>query len=91
MSPLSTPVLAGAALVSAPALWSALVEDAMPLDVGLTRFLVALAVSWVLFSVVGAMLDAGPKPVPARQESPDGEGAGGSGGSDASARGKSRS
>lgn len=76
MSPVSTPVLASAAVVSGPALWSALVEDAMPLDVGLTRFLVALAVSWVLFSVVAAMLEPDPKPAPVRRESVDGDATG---------------
>ena len=51
MSPLSLPVLGGAALVASPALWSA-VDGSMPLDVALTRYLIAVGICWALISVV---------------------------------------
>ena len=43
MSPLSSGVLGAATLVSSPALWLGLVDRTLPLDVALTRYLVALA------------------------------------------------
>lgn len=52
MSPLSVPVLGGATLVASPALWSSLVDGTMPLDVALTRYLVAVLICWVVLSVV---------------------------------------
>ncbi|MCZ4497958.1 MAG: hypothetical protein JWQ74_511 [Marmoricola sp.] len=55
MSPLSGGVLAGATVVSSPALWSSLVEGTMPLDVGLTRYLIAVALSWGLLSLVAEL------------------------------------
>jgi len=81
MSPISVPVLAAAALVSAPALWSSLVERSMPVDTGLTRFLVSLFVCWVLFSIVATMIEMTPgKAAPAEGAAagvPDAAGDGG--------------
>jgi hypothetical protein len=75
MSPLSAPVLTGATLVASPALWSALVDQTMPLDVALTRYLVAVLICWVILSVVAefAFPEPGavkPQPVEATAEEP---------------------
>jgi hypothetical protein len=51
MSPLSAPVLGGAALLTAPALWRS-VTEAMPLDAALTRYLLAVLLCWVALEVV---------------------------------------
>ena len=61
MSPLSAPVLGGAALVSAPAWWSTFVQGVDPASVALTRFLVSLLVCWVALEVVSMLV--GPAPV----------------------------
>jgi hypothetical protein len=52
MSPLSTGVLGAATLVSAPALWLGLVDRTLPLDVALTRYLVAVVLCWAALSLV---------------------------------------
>jgi hypothetical protein len=54
--PLSGGVLAVAAVLTAPALWSGIVEGAMPLDVTLTRYLLACAVCWVVLSVAADLI-----------------------------------
>ena len=56
MIPLSGWVLAAAALVASPALWSSLVEGVMPLDVALTRYLVATAACWVALSLASELI-----------------------------------
>lgn len=56
MIPLSGWVLAVAALVASPALWSSLVEGVMPLDVALTRYLVATAACWVALSLASELI-----------------------------------
>lgn len=52
MTQLSGWVLAAAAVLTGPALWSTLVTGTMPLDVALTRFLIATAACWVAVSVL---------------------------------------
>ncbi|MCW2752617.1 MAG: hypothetical protein JWQ32_28 [Marmoricola sp.] len=52
MSPLNGIVLTSATVVASPALWSSLVKQTMPLDVGLTRYLIAVGICWALFSLV---------------------------------------
>lgn len=54
MSPLSRGVLGAATLVSSPALWLGLVDRTLPLDVALTRYLIALVLCWAALSVVAA-------------------------------------
>lgn len=51
MIPLSGGVLAAAAVVSSPALWGG-VEGTMPIDQALTRYLIAVAICWVVLAVV---------------------------------------
>ncbi|MFL6060411.1 MAG: hypothetical protein ACJ72E_04195 [Marmoricola sp.] len=67
MSPLSGPVLTGATIVASPALWAGLVDQTMPLDVALTRYLIAVVISWVVLSIVAelAFPTPGAKPQPA--------------------------
>lgn len=52
MSPLSASVIGAATIVSSPALWLALVDRTLPLDVALTRYLVALLLCWAALSLV---------------------------------------
>ena len=60
MSPFSTPVLAGAALLTSPAWWRAL-EGTGSLSVATTRFLVTALACWLAFEVLAALV--GPAPV----------------------------
>lgn len=70
MSPLSFPVLGGAALVSSPALWRALVEGTAPTEVALTRYLVSVAICWGVLAFVAMLV--GPAPAPdGAAEAPD--------------------
>ena len=69
MSPFSTPVLGSAALVTSPALWDAIVEQSLPLDQALVRYLVAVAICWCL---LGLLAEFALKPPP-RSEPAAGE------------------
>jgi len=60
MSPLSLPVLGGAALVSSPALWG-LVQGTTSTDVALTRYLVSVAVCWALLAFVAMLVGPAPR------------------------------
>lgn len=65
MNPFSLPVLAGAALVSSPALWSSLVGE-VRLDVGLSRYLVAVVLCWAALNFVAFLVG----PVEAQRQEP---------------------
>lgn len=56
MSPVSWPVLGGAAVLSSPALWRALVEGTTPAEVALTRYLVGVVVCWALLAFVATLV-----------------------------------
>jgi hypothetical protein len=72
MSPLSPSVLGATTLVTSPALWLALVDRSLPLDVALTRYLVALAVCWAALSLVATWAFPDPGSVETRpQQSAD--------------------
>ena len=62
-SPLSAGVLGAATLVSSPALWLGLVDRSLPLDVALTRYLVAVALCWAALSLVAAWAFPDPRTV----------------------------
>ncbi len=62
MSPLSTSVLAGGALLASPALYQSLVDGTLPLDVALTRFLVALVACWLALTVLTEFVLPRPDP-----------------------------
>jgi hypothetical protein len=51
----SAPVLLGAALISSPALWSGFVGQA-PVQMGLSRYLLAVAFSWGALSLVATLV-----------------------------------
>jgi hypothetical protein len=63
---LSPQVLGAATLVSSPALWLGLVDQTLPIDVALTRYLVALVLCWAALSLVATW--AFPDPGPAKVE-----------------------
>ena len=71
MSPLSAPVLVGAALVSSPALWNALQGTGSP-EVALTRYLVCIVLCWTALAVVAFVV--GPAPVETGATPATGEG-----------------
>jgi hypothetical protein len=73
VSPLSMPVLGGAAVVSSPALWRALVEGTTTTEVALTRYLVSVLVVWAVLAFVGMLI--GPAPVPEQEPAEDHQGA----------------
>ncbi len=56
MSPFSAPVLGAATVLASSALWQALVDGTLSLEVALTRFLVAAVVAWVALSALGALV-----------------------------------
>ncbi|WP_148575469.1 hypothetical protein [Nocardioides caldifontis] len=56
-NPFSGLVLLGAGLVSSPAIYAAVVDGTLALETALVRFLVAWAVVWVGFSVLGSIGD----------------------------------
>ncbi len=61
-SPLSLPVLGGAAAVSSPALWRALVEQTATVEVALTRYLVGVLVCWLALAFVAMLVGPAPRP-----------------------------
>ena len=71
MSPLSPQVLGAATLVSSPALWLSLVDRTLPLDVALTRYLIALGLCWAAISVVAAWALPDPGTVKVRPPASD--------------------
>lgn len=69
MIPLSGGVLAVAAVVSSPALWGAVVGT-IPIDQALTRYLVAVAVCWMVLAVVVDLTFPSPGTVRVRSDEP---------------------
>lgn len=61
MSPLSGPVLGGAALVSSPAVWNA-IDGTAPVEVALIRFLISIALCWLALEVLQAAIGPAPRP-----------------------------
>ncbi|MGH3423224.1 MAG: hypothetical protein ACRDO8_00765 [Nocardioidaceae bacterium] len=70
VSPLSAPVLVGAALVSSPALWNATVTGGIPATEALLRYLIALPLCWIALEIVTAMVGAPPRPVRGDESEP---------------------
>ena len=73
MSPLSAGVLGAATVVSSPALWLGLVDRTLPLDVALTRYLVAVVVCWAALSLVATWAFPAPGSVTVPVEEPEPE------------------
>jgi len=70
MSPFSTPVLLGAAIISGPALWGAFVAGSTDAQTALVRYLVCAGLAWLGLAVV-AMLVGPPPPRSAPSASPE--------------------
>lgn len=68
MSPLSGGVLLGAAVVASPALWGSTIGGTMPLDVGLTRYLIAVVLCWAAVTVVAGLAFPAPGSVRVQTE-----------------------
>jgi uncharacterized membrane protein YdfJ with MMPL/SSD domain len=73
MSPFSTPVLLGAAVLSSPALWHAMTGQ-MRLEVGVTRYLITVVICWVALAVFVSLVGPPPPkaPEPAAEKEHDG-------------------
>jgi hypothetical protein len=69
MRPVSFAVLAAAALLTSPALGAAATGD-LPVDVALTRYLLAAGLCWLVLSVASEWLWPEPAPAPAATPSP---------------------
>jgi hypothetical protein len=67
VSPLSAPVLVGAALVSSPALWAAMVDQTMSPETAFVRYLVCVGLCWAALAVFAMLV--GPTPVPPAEPS----------------------
>jgi len=67
MSPLSAPVLGGAALLSSPSLLNVL-QGVSPVSVALTRFLVSVVLCWLALEVLTAIIGPAPRPQPEEAE-----------------------
>ena len=63
LSPLSAPVLWGAALVSSPALWGAFVDGTTTAQTALTRYLVCAVLCWLGLAVVSMLVGPAPRSV----------------------------
>lgn len=74
MNLLSPTVLGAAGLCASPALYQALVTGGMPLEVAMTRYLVALVLCWVAISLVAALVGEPPTPA-TRSADTDGDAA----------------
>jgi hypothetical protein len=72
MSPLSSPVLVGAALVSSPALWAAFVEGSTSPETALVRYLICAGLCWAAFAFFSMLVGPPPRPVPAEVPAEDG-------------------
>lgn len=62
MNLLSPTVLGAAGICASPALYQALVTGGVPLEVAMTRYLVALVLCWVAISLVAALIGEPPAP-----------------------------
>jgi hypothetical protein len=63
MSPLSLPVLGGAAVMSSPALYGALVDGTTTMETAMTRFLICAVLCWVALSALGSLVGPPPRVV----------------------------
>jgi hypothetical protein len=61
VSPLSAPVLGGAALLTSPSLLNVL-QGASPVSVALTRFLISVGFCWMALEVLAMIVGPAPRP-----------------------------
>lgn len=64
MSPLSAPVLGGAALLTSPSLLNVL-QGVSPVSVALTRFLISVGFCWMALELLSMIIGPAPRPQPA--------------------------
>ncbi len=62
MNLLSPTVLGAAGICASPALYQTLVTGGVPLEVAMTRYLVALVLAWAAISLVAALVGDPPAP-----------------------------
>lgn len=62
MSPVSGPVLVGAAIVSSPALWAALVDGTMSPETAFVRYFICVGLCWVAFAIFAMLVGPPPRP-----------------------------
>jgi hypothetical protein len=67
VSPFSTPVLVGAALVSSPALWNVL-QGTAPAEVALTRYLISVVICWMALSLLAMFVGPVPPAKPVTEQ-----------------------
>lgn len=72
MNLLSPTVLGAAGICASPALYQTLVTGGVPLEVAMTRYLVALVLCWAAISLVAALVGEPPAPG-ARSTEPGGD------------------
>lgn len=70
MSPLSAPVLGGAALLTSPSLLNVL-QGVSPISVALTRFLISVGFCWMALELLSMVVGPAPRPQAAEGESPE--------------------
>lgn len=70
MSPLSAPVLGGAALLTSPSLLNVL-QGVSPVSVALTRFLISVGFCWMALELLSTIVGPAPRPQPADAERPE--------------------
>jgi hypothetical protein len=76
VSPVSAPVLVGAALVSSPALYGALVDGTTTLESAFVRYLVCVVLCWAALAAVELLVGPPPRPTadpPADAPAPESE------------------
>jgi len=61
-------VLGGAAVVSAPALWGALVDGTTTNQAALTRYLVSVVICWGVLAFFAMLVGPAPEPVVEEQQ-----------------------
>jgi hypothetical protein len=67
VSPFSTPVLLGAAVLSSPTLWRALSGQSR-IELGISRYLIAVLLCWSGLSLVAMLVGPAPQRRPATAE-----------------------
>lgn len=68
MNLLSPTVLGAAGICASPALYQAIVTGGVPVEVAMTRYLVALVICWLAISLVAALVGEPPAPAPRAPE-----------------------
>ena len=73
MSPLSSPVLVSAAVVSSPALWGAFVVGSTTPETALIRYLICAGLCWAALAFFAMLVGPPPRPGAVQTETPENE------------------